>query len=638
MSDYGIGGIAAGWAKRQREFQEQDEAAEKQRRQSILSAWERVYGDPDATPEAKDMAISAILDISQTPRGKKLNKKWEAIPATAMQRVQRPDQTVTEVPQRAESAPAPQTLMGLMQQGAQQKPMNSLLGLAGLLGGGGQNMMQPTQNPTVEEPPQNMMLRTGQPTQGGPLPMKPSLPSPETAFPAPVSRTIPGGIEEREVPFKLRYDPGEKTAIEAHRHGEIAAAKHNAKVQSDVQKMTAAAVEVDRMIDQGMDPAAIATAMGGSVGSAYLRAQNPGDPTDGANASKLMYLDALQEFAEARGKTVQQLTGRERAQAAHQYAQRRAAAMGGGGYAGRAAMGGESPEQVLLPDGRVVYVPRSQVWGQAAPVTIFGPGGMPMTGGMQGYSRQQPPAVPNETQAQLFAWTNTLSKLDTLEQLIPSLENEFLSFGPVGGRIGEFLYQFVGGRALSDEQKSAIGLMRDLLSGRAFEEGGKQLTWTEKEEFFWLTPRNTDTIEQAMIKMRNLRMLSQRRVQNRLAVMPVQQFRQLPAEMQKNAPRWLRQEILSQRPETRQQSLGMLEQSPNREAMELPWQSWEHAGRLENRAAATTAAPTAPPPPPNKGSGTQQLGPRLPDKPQKDISQMSDEEVFAHVRALLGGQ
>lgn len=182
--------------------------------------------------------------------------------------------------------------------------------------------------------------------------------------------------------------------------------------------------------------------------------------------------------------------------------------------------------QVFQPDGSVAYVPRSQAAGSSAPRTTYDLSGMPSTGGQTGMSMGAPPTVSDATQAEIAGTRQAVTDID---QIIPQIVSMEETFGPLAGRVTLAEVERLGGMgATKDQQELAIDLRR-LVMTQAFENGGKQLTPTEKEEFLLLLPKLSDQLDLAMTKAVAAREYLANKYQNRLDVMPVRQRGQLNA-------------------------------------------------------------------------------------------------------------
>lgn len=185
----------------------------------------------------------------------------------------------------------------------------------------------------------------------------------------------------------------------------------------------------------------------------------------------------------------------------------------------------EPTVQAYIPGVGVQNIPRSAAPGTAAPRTAFDLSGMPTTGGDVGISLTAPPTVPEATQADIQSTRQAVQELDTI---IPELQGYQGRLGPLLGRVTLAEINSLGGMGASTEEIALAQRLRRLLMTQAFENGGKQLTPTEKEEFIALNPALTDTFPQAITKALGARQYLVDKYKGRLEIMPVRIRGQLP--------------------------------------------------------------------------------------------------------------
>lgn len=183
------------------------------------------------------------------------------------------------------------------------------------------------------------------------------------------------------------------------------------------------------------------------------------------------------------------------------------------------------PLYPVVQGNQIVYMPRSQAAGQAAPRTIYDPSGMPSLAGQPGVSTQPPPTIPEGAQASLSGWKTSIDQIE--KDILPQLKESKSRLGPLAGRILALEIDQLGGYGAKPEQiQLAMSLRRSLMS-QAFADGGKNLTGTEKEIFDTMLPKLTDTYEQAVVKAQEAANYLRGKYEDRLATMPVNQRRQM---------------------------------------------------------------------------------------------------------------
>lgn len=167
----------------------------------------------------------------------------------------------------------------------------------------------------------------------------------------------------------------------------------------------------------------------------------------------------------------------------------------------------------------------SQGLYQSVPRTLYTASGMPSVGGASGVSTTAPPTIPADVQNKFSSWKQSIDEIE--KDIIPGIEKQMAMYGPVFGKGAKFLADKLGGYGLTPDQEKIIVQMRETLMGRAFGEGGKQLTPTELGVFQGLLPTGEDTFSQAMVKARRAAAYLRERYAAQLWAMPDNQRRQM---------------------------------------------------------------------------------------------------------------
>jgi hypothetical protein len=106
--------------------------------------------------------------------------------------------------------------------------------------------------------------------------------------------------------------------------------------------------------------------------------------------------------------------------------------------------------------------------------------------------------------------------IENLQQVSSKIKETESLFGPVVGRFKNVAVNKLGGVGASEEERELSVRMRALVRDKAFSEGGKQLTPTEKEEWTATYPRESNTVGQALINARLADEFLRRKAQNRI--------------------------------------------------------------------------------------------------------------------------
>ena len=195
----------------------------------------------------------------------------------------------------------------------------------------------------------------------------------------------------------------------------------------------------------------------------------------------------------------------------------------------RRLAGGE-PLYPVVRGGSITYVPRSQAAGQAAPRTLYNIEGSPTTGGIPGVSLTPPPPPPVGVQEDLAAMKDNLAEFAILETRLadPRYTGRL---GPAAGRLTLAQISLGGGVGLSPEELELAVQLQNLLTSRAFERGGQQLTGTELERFRYNTPGQSDTLLTAIVKSREATRTLRQTFNNRVSTVPLRQRGQMNLDL-----------------------------------------------------------------------------------------------------------
>lgn len=149
--------------------------------------------------------------------------------------------------------------------------------------------------------------------------------------------------------------------------------------------------------------------------------------------------------------------------------------------------------------GTVTYSTRGSAVGQITPgtPTAYDYTGQGTTAG-QPWTKQPPPTPSAAIQEQLAGWevTNQLAN-----EVLDSIKTTSASIGPGMGRLATLELQYLGGYGTTPEEKKLAADLNNLLTQRAFSDGGKQLTGIELERFTKMLPQMSDTVESAITKV-----------------------------------------------------------------------------------------------------------------------------------------
>lgn len=184
-----------------------------------------------------------------------------------------------------------------------------------------------------------------------------------------------------------------------------------------------------------------------------------------------------------------------------------------------------SPLYPVAGNEGIDYLNRRDAEGKSVPRTIYDARGNPSTGGVTGASLNRPDPIPASTQEQLAGFKNSIDQFKDVGTLLA--DPKFKTLGPVMGRVKMFEIEKLGGMGASKEEIQLAVTLRTLMQTQAFQNGGKQLTGTEKEEFIFNTPSLNDTLEQAVIKTVVASRILQRNMGTRIKVLSPSQRRQL---------------------------------------------------------------------------------------------------------------
>ncbi len=188
------------------------------------------------------------------------------------------------------------------------------------------------------------------------------------------------------------------------------------------------------------------------------------------------------------------------------------------------------PLYPVVQGNQIVYRPRSQAAGQAAPRTLYDPQGMPSVGGNQGMSTTPPPTIPATQQNRISGFTVALKQAGDIQDILN--QNPEQAFGPVAGRVTLAEIGKLGGMGASQKEIEIATRLQRFLSSQAFADGGKQLTPTELEQFALVSPALTDTLPTALTKTRLSIQFLKDRGKADFDVMPPRQKQQLSKDVQ----------------------------------------------------------------------------------------------------------
>lgn len=125
-------------------------------------------------------------------------------------------------------------------------------------------------------------------------------------------------------------------------------------------------------------------------------------------------------------------------------------------------------------------------------------------------------SAPQVSDATESALSGTKESLDQLAEMRLTLSEASSAMGPIKGRLTRFSSENLGSFGLKPETIENIVSMRRGTMLEAFTNGGKQLTATEKVEFFALMPQPQDSIPAAAIKLDKAEAYLRRKMRNRV--------------------------------------------------------------------------------------------------------------------------
>jgi hypothetical protein len=180
------------------------------------------------------------------------------------------------------------------------------------------------------------------------------------------------------------------------------------------------------------------------------------------------------------------------------------------------------------PYGNVTLMPSNQAIGMPSPRQVVGPDGQTSVGGQVGIGTQPIPPLNATVVAGLEGWeqaiTNAKRAHATLTQRAASIRT-----GPLWGRIKGVQLGALGGWGTSPAEKQLAIEFNNMMSDRAFAEGGKNLTGTEYNIFLGKLPQAHDTVENAIAKINDALRYAEDRYRMKASLIPTRQRGAIPA-------------------------------------------------------------------------------------------------------------
>ena len=158
--------------------------------------------------------------------------------------------------------------------------------------------------------------------------------------------------------------------------------------------------------------------------------------------------------------------------------------------------------------------------GFVAPNGAFTPAPVNPATGLP-YQTTPDPNIAQGSRTEIAARDSVLGLIDDVDNRVKGIES---TLGPVMGTLLKVQMKYLGGYGTTPQEQEAATALATLLSERSFAEGGKNLTGTEKEMLSSQLPAPTDTVEQALSKLRVVKQFLTGKQRNALEILSPDQY------------------------------------------------------------------------------------------------------------------